>query len=88
MIIFQKTREIRAALSLKKQRLKITQLEKVSFIKMNELKSTQVELFSFSHFMPVAVNAFELFCIDHLANNEHFLYHSNLSFQISIFIFI
>ena len=30
---------------LKKQRLKITQLEKVRFIKVNELKLTQVELF-------------------------------------------
>ena len=29
--------------TLKKQRLKITQLEKVRFIKMNELKLTQVE---------------------------------------------
>ena len=31
--------------TLKKQRLKITQLQKVRFIKMNELKLTQVELF-------------------------------------------
>ena len=31
--------------TLEKQRLKITQLEKVCFIKMNELKLTQVELF-------------------------------------------
>ena len=31
--------------TLKKQRLKITQLEKVCFIKVNELKLTQVELF-------------------------------------------
>ena len=30
---------------LKKQRLKITQLEKLRFIKVNELKLTQVELF-------------------------------------------
>ena len=29
----------------KKQRLKLTQLEKEPFIKMNELKLTQVELF-------------------------------------------
>ena len=31
--------------ALKKQRLKITQLEKVRFIKVNELKLTEVELF-------------------------------------------
>ena len=31
--------------TLKKQSLKITQLEKVYFIKVNELKLTQVELF-------------------------------------------
>ena len=33
--------------TLKKQRLKIIELEKVRFIKVNELKVTQVELFSF-----------------------------------------
>ena len=31
--------------TLKKTRLKITQLEKLHFIKVNELKLTQVELF-------------------------------------------
>ena len=31
--------------TLKRQRLKITHLEKVRFIKVNELKLTQVELF-------------------------------------------
>ena len=31
--------------TLKKQRLKITQLEKVGFIKVNELKLTQAEIF-------------------------------------------
>ena len=46
---------------LKKQRLEITQLEKVRFIKVNELKFTQVELFSFFHFMRAATNAFDLF---------------------------
>ena len=58
----------------------MSQLEKVSFIKVNELKLTQVELFSFFYFMYAAANASELFCIAHLANNELFLYHSNLSF--------
>ena len=36
--------------------------------------------FSFVHIMCVAANACELFCMAHLANNERFLYHSNLSF--------
>ena len=36
---------------LKKQRLKITQLEKMRFIDVNELKLTQVEIFLFFHFM-------------------------------------
>ena len=65
---------------IKKIRLKITQLEKVHFIKENELKLTQVELFSFFHFKCVDANASELFCIAHLAYIERFLYHSNLSF--------
>ena len=54
--------------TLKKTRLKITQLEKLHFIKVNELKLTQVELFSFFHFMCVAANASELFCMAPLAN--------------------
>ena len=65
---------------LKKQRLKVTQLEKVRFIKVNELKLTQVELFLFFHFICVAANASELFCMAHSANIELFLYHSNFSF--------
>ena len=66
--------------ALKKTRLKITQLEKVHFIKVNELKLNQVELFSFFHFVCFATNSFELFCMTHLADIELFLYHSNLSF--------
>ena len=62
-----------------KKRLKVTQLEKVHFMKANMLKLTQVEVFFF-HFMCVAVNASEMFCRAHLANMERFLYHSNLSF--------
>ena len=65
---------------IKKQRLKITQLEKVRLTKVNELKLIQVELFSFFHFVCVAVEASELFCLAYLANMERFLYHSNLSF--------
>ena len=53
---------------LKKQRLKITQLEKVSFMKVNELKLTQVELFQFFHFMCDTANASDLFCMARLAN--------------------
>ena len=53
--------------TLKKQRLKITQLEKVLFIKVNELKLTEVELFKFFHFMCVTAIASELFCMAHLA---------------------
>ena len=60
--------------------MKVTQLEKVRFIKVNELKLTQVELSSFFHFMCVAANASELFCMAHLANIERFLYRSRLSF--------
>ena len=66
--------------TLKKQSLKITQLEKVYFIKVNELNLSQGELFQFFHFMCVAANASELFCAVHLANVERFLCHSNLSF--------
>ena len=50
------------------------------FIQANKLKLAQVELFSFFHFMCAAANASELFCMVHLADNERFLYHSNLSF--------
>ena len=50
------------------------------FIEVNELKLTQVDLFQFFHFMRGAANASELFCIAQSANNERFLYHSNLSF--------
>ena len=63
-----------------KKKLKITQLEKVCLIKVNELKLTQDELFSFFHFMCAVANAPELFYIAYLANNDHFLYYSNLSF--------
>ena len=59
--------------TLKKQRLKITQVKKVHFIKVNELKLTQVELFSFFHFMCVAANESELFCMAHSANIEQFI---------------
>ena len=62
------------------KKIKITQLEKVRFIKVNELKINQVELFSFSHFIYVATNAFELFYVAHLANIERFSYHSNFLF--------
>ena len=54
------------------------QLEKVRFIKENEL--TQVELFLIYHFNCVTANVSELFCTAYLANDEHFLYHSNHSF--------
>ena len=63
-----------------KKTLKITQHENVCFKKMNELKFIQVELFSYFHFMCVAANASELLCMAHLANIEHFLFYSNLSF--------
>ena len=33
------------------------------------------------HFMRVAANASELFSMAYLANNERFLYHSNLFIQ-------
>ena len=62
------------------ERLKISQLEKMRYIKVNELKLTQVELFSCFHFKSVAANVSELFCMAHLANSERFLYHSDLSF--------
>ena len=63
---------------LKNQRLKISELEKVHFIKVNELKLTEVEIFYFFHFMRVAANASALFCMAYLANIERFLYHSNI----------
>ena len=56
-----------------KTRLKITELEKVRFIKVNELKSTQVELFKVFNFTCVAANASKLFCMAHLATIERFL---------------
>ena len=64
----------------KKQRLKLTQIEKVRFIKVNEVKSTQFELFSFLPFMYAVANASELFCIANFVNIEPFLYHSNVLF--------
>ena len=63
-----------------KRRLKITQLQKECFIQVNELKLTQLELFLFFHFMCATVNASKLYCMAELANNERFLYRSNLSF--------
>ena len=67
-----------------KTRLKITQLEKASFIKVKELKLIEVELFQFVHFMCVAANASELFCMAHLANIEWLLYSSNFHFKYRI----
>ena len=83
MVIYSKGKIMRIQklyLHTYNKRLKTTQLEKVCFIKVNELKLAQVELFLFFHFMCVAANASEVFCMAHLANNERFLYHSNLSF--------
>ena len=60
--------------------LKLTQLQKVRFIKVNELKLTEVELFSFFHFKCVAANVYELFCMTDLAISELFVCNSNLSF--------
>ena len=70
---------------IKKQRLKITQLEKVRLTKVNELKLIQVELFSLFYFMSAVANASELLCMPYLENIECFLYNSNLSFKISNF---
>ena len=67
--------------TLKKQDWKITQLEKVYFIKVNELNLTHFELVILVFlFMCVAANGFELFCMAYLANIERFLHHSKLSF--------
>ena len=55
-----------------KTTLKITQVEKVHYIKVNEFKLTHVELFSFFHFMCVAAIASELFCMVLLASTESF----------------
>ena len=38
--------------------------------------------------MCTAASVSELFCMAHLANNERFLYHSKLSFEISSFMYI
>ena len=48
------------------------------FIKVVELKLTQIELFSFFYLMYDADNASKLYSMARLANNERFLYHSNL----------
>ena len=48
---------------LKKQRLKINQLEKLCFIKVNELKLTQDELVSLFNFKNVAAKKSELFYV-------------------------
>ena len=63
--------------------MKITQHEKVRFIKVNKLKLNQVELFYFFHFICVAANASELFCKAHLANNKPFIYHFNMDDDMS-----
>ena len=52
--------------------MKITQLEKVRFIKANEIILIQIELLSLFHFM-CAAYAFELCCIANLAKNKRFL---------------
>ena len=51
-----------------------------AFYQSEWAKLTQVVLFYFFHFMCVAANASGLLYMSYLANNEHFLYHSNLSF--------
>ena len=66
--------------TLKKQRSKISQLEKVRFIKVNQLNLTHVELFSFFHFRCVDADATKLFCMTYLPNIKRFLCHSNLPF--------
>ena len=48
---------------LLKKKLKITQLEKLRFIKVSEKNLTQVELFSLFHCKSVAANVPELFCL-------------------------
>ena len=52
--------------------MKITELEKVRFIKVDEIKLTQVELFQFFHFICATAKAFELFCMAYLENIERF----------------
>ena len=73
-------RSILSLLYAQKSRLKITQFEKLRFIKVNELKLTQTELFKFFHFMCAVANPSELFCMAYLVNIKRFLYYSNLSF--------
>ena len=64
--------------------MKTAQFAKVRLIKVNDLNLTEVSLISFFHFICVTANASELFCMVHLKKNvERFLYHSNLSFQLS-----
>ena len=46
----------------------------------SEWVKINLSYFLFFHFMCAAANASELFCTAHLANNERFLYHFNLSF--------
>ena len=64
--------------------MKITQLEKVRFIKVNETKLTQVELFSFFQLKCAAANVSELFCMAYLANMNAFyaIPTFNLKYQI------
>ena len=54
--------------------MKITQLDKVHFIKVNELKLNQIEWFSFFTFKCTAANIAELFCVALLENNERLLH--------------
>ena len=71
-----------------KTKSKITQLEKVRFIKVDELKLIQVEFFSFFHFSGIAANGIDLFYMVCLENIERCLGHCNLSFQISNIIYM
>ena len=62
--------------TLKKQRSKISQLEKVRFIKVNQLKLTQVELLSFFYFNSVVFNSFV----------KTFIWQFNLQLKIMLYL--
>ena len=60
--------------------------EEGAFYQNEWVKINSSWVISFFHFMFVAANTSELFCMAYLADIECFLYHSNLSLQISNFI--
>ena len=67
---------------IKKTRMKITQLEEMTFIKVNELNLSYVGLYIYIfHFKSESANVSQSICMAYLANDENFLHYSDILFN-------